>query len=45
MVKLLRSTLAVDPGKRPVSARELMEALESCRRKLVVDRRRGRQLT
>ena len=34
MVKLLRSTLAIDPGKRPASARELMEALESCRRKL-----------
>ncbi|HET9368031.1 MAG TPA: protein kinase, partial [Candidatus Udaeobacter sp.] len=34
IVKILRSTLAVDPGKRPASARELMEALESCRRKL-----------
>jgi serine/threonine-protein kinase len=34
IVKLLRSTLAVDPGKRPASARELMAALESCRRKL-----------
>src|SRR6266487_1290316 len=34
IVKLLRSTLAVDPGKRPASARELMEAVESCRRKL-----------
>src|SRR5882724_11089653 len=34
MVKLLRSTLAIDPGKRPASARELMDALESCRRKL-----------
>jgi eukaryotic-like serine/threonine-protein kinase len=34
LVKLLRSTLAVDPGKRPASARELMEALESCRRRL-----------
>ena len=34
LVKLLRSTLAIDPGKRPASARELMEALESCRRKL-----------
>ena len=34
IVKLLRSTLAVDPGKRPASARELMEAMESCRRKL-----------
>jgi eukaryotic-like serine/threonine-protein kinase len=34
LVKLLRSTLAIDPGKRPASPRELMEALESCRRKL-----------
>src|SRR5947207_3179384 len=34
LVKLLRSTLAIDPGERPASARELMEALESCRRKL-----------
>jgi serine/threonine protein kinase/Flp pilus assembly protein TadD len=46
IVKLLRSTLAVDPGKRPASARELMEALESCRRKLShrigVGRRRSR---
>jgi serine/threonine protein kinase len=34
LVKLLRSTLATYPGERPASARELMEALESCRRKL-----------
>ena len=34
LVKLLRSMLAIDPGKRPASAHELMEALESCRRKL-----------
>src|SRR5258708_23639417 len=34
LVKLLRSTLAINPGKRPASARELMEALESCRRNL-----------
>jgi serine/threonine protein kinase/Tfp pilus assembly protein PilF len=34
MIKLLRSTLAIDPAGRPASARELMEALESCRRKL-----------
>jgi serine/threonine protein kinase len=34
LVKLLRSTLAMDPGERPASARELMEALESCRRQL-----------
>src|SRR5213592_306182 len=35
LVKLLRFTLAVDPSKRPASPRELIEALESCRRKLV----------
>src|SRR5438552_9665565 len=34
LVKLLLSTLAINPGKRPASARELMEALESCRRNL-----------
>jgi uncharacterized membrane protein YkvA (DUF1232 family) len=34
LVQLLRSTLATHPGERPASARELMEALESCRRKL-----------
>jgi serine/threonine protein kinase len=34
LVRLLRSTLAIDPGERPASARELMEALQSCRRKL-----------
>jgi uncharacterized membrane protein YkvA (DUF1232 family) len=34
LVKLLRSTLAIDPGNRPASARELMEALELCRRHL-----------
>jgi len=34
LAKLLRSTLAVDPSKRPASARELMEALESCSRKV-----------
>jgi serine/threonine protein kinase len=34
LVKMLRSTLAIDPGNRPASARELMEALESCRRNL-----------
>src|SRR5438067_11407533 len=34
VVKLLRSTLAIDPSKRSASAREVMEALESCRRKL-----------
>src|SRR5438046_3702133 len=34
IIKLVRCTLAVDPARRPASARELMEALESCRRKL-----------
>ena len=34
LIRLLRCTLAVDPSKRPASARELMEALESCRRKV-----------
>ncbi len=34
IIKLLRCTLAVDPARRPASARELMEALASCRRKL-----------
>src|SRR6266576_2224762 len=34
IIKLLRCTLAFDPARRPASARELMEALESCRRKL-----------
>jgi serine/threonine protein kinase/Tfp pilus assembly protein PilF len=34
IIKLLRCTLAVDPARRPASAQELMEALESCRRKL-----------
>jgi len=36
LVQLLRSTLAIDPSKRPASAQELMEALESCRRKLAL---------
>ena len=31
VVMLLQSCLAIDPAKRPASARELMEALESCR--------------
>jgi serine/threonine-protein kinase len=34
VIKLLRSTLAVDPAQRPASARELMRALELCRAKL-----------
>src|SRR5437773_10544103 len=31
LIKLLRCTLSVDPSKRPASAGELMQALESCR--------------
>ncbi len=34
LIEMLRRTLAIDPTQRPASARELMEALESCRRKL-----------
>ncbi len=34
LIKLLLCTLAVDPSKRPASARELMEGLQSCRRKV-----------
>src|SRR4029077_16162001 len=34
VIKLLRSTLAVDPVQRPASAPELMRALELCRAKL-----------
>src|SRR6266487_7194415 len=34
LIKLLRRTLAVEPAQRPASARELIEALESCRAKL-----------
>jgi adenylate cyclase len=33
LTDVLRRTLALDPTQRPASARELMEALESCRRK------------
>src|SRR5438309_7026542 len=35
LIGMLRRTLAIDPTQRPASARELMEALESCRTKLV----------
>src|SRR6266403_432463 len=35
LIDMLRHTLALDPTQRPASARELMEALESCRTKLV----------
>ena len=34
VIQLLRFTLAVDPLKRPASARELTESIESCHRKL-----------
>src|SRR5947199_7289515 len=34
IIKLLRCTLAVDPARRPASAREWMEALEFCRQQL-----------
>src|SRR5436305_3350328 len=34
VIKLLRRLLAVDPGQRPASARELMEKLEFCRQQL-----------
>jgi serine/threonine protein kinase len=34
LVRLLCSTLALHPAERPASARELMEAFESCRSKL-----------
>jgi uncharacterized membrane protein YkvA (DUF1232 family)/predicted Ser/Thr protein kinase len=34
LVKLLRSTLAINPAKRPASARELLDSLESCRRNI-----------
>lgn len=36
LIEILRCTLALDPTKRPASARELLEALESCRAKLVL---------
>ncbi len=34
VIQLLRRILAVDPTQRPASAREFMEALESCRSRL-----------
>jgi non-specific serine/threonine protein kinase len=34
LIDMLRRTLALDPTQRPASARELMVALESCRRKV-----------
>ena len=36
LIEILRRALAIDPTQRPASARELLEALESCRAKLVV---------
>ena len=34
VVGLVRGLLAVDPARRPASARELLDALETCRRRL-----------
>jgi serine/threonine protein kinase/Flp pilus assembly protein TadD len=34
VIKLLSRTLSIEPTKRPASARELLEDLESCRRRL-----------
>lgn len=46
LIDLLRRTLAVDPTLRPASARQLLEALESCRQKLThQDKFRGRTFT
>jgi len=36
VIRLLRSTLAVDPAQRPAAPRELLAALESCRAQLSV---------
>jgi serine/threonine protein kinase/Tfp pilus assembly protein PilF len=36
LIEILWRVLALDPAQRPASARELLEALESCRAKLVV---------
>ncbi len=46
LITLLQSCLATDPAKRPASARELMDALESCREKLIPNKseRRNRKL-
>ena len=35
VVALLRHMLALDPAERPASARELLEAVEACRRQLI----------
>jgi serine/threonine protein kinase/tetratricopeptide (TPR) repeat protein len=35
LIEILRRALALDPTQRPASARELLEALESCRAQLV----------
>jgi TolB-like protein/Tfp pilus assembly protein PilF len=42
MVELLRSCLAVEPGERPASARQLLGALEACKAESVTRRRNGR---
>ncbi len=39
VLELLRSCLAVDPAERPPSARQLLEALESCRARITTGRR------
>ena len=38
LIDMLRRTLALDPTLRPASARELLEALESCRAALLCRR-------
>jgi TolB-like protein/Tfp pilus assembly protein PilF len=42
VISLLRSCLAINPADRPATARELMDALESCRRGLTERDDRGR---
>jgi serine/threonine protein kinase/Flp pilus assembly protein TadD len=41
VIRLLRATLAVDPGRRPAAPRELLVALESCRNQLTVPNESG----
>ncbi len=38
VVALLRAVLAVDPARRPATARELLDGLETCRRRLGLGR-------
>jgi TolB-like protein/serine/threonine protein kinase/Tfp pilus assembly protein PilF len=42
VLELLRSCLAIDPGGRPASARQLLEALESCQAQSITRRRNGK---